>query len=107
MTIRILPTVLLALAAAWSFAAAQPPGPGAPPEAKPGPYDVVFLSKSGPLVIRFAVRADGKPLETAWNDFVDYVFKYADTDGDGVLNREEAEAAPDPTSFGNNLIFFG
>ncbi len=107
----IVSAVLLALAAAWSFAAAQPPGgdakPAAPPDTRPGPQDVVFLSGSGPLVVRFEIRADGKPLQTAWEEFVDYVFKYADTDGDGVLSRAEAEAAPDPASFGNNLFFFG
>jgi Ca2+-binding EF-hand superfamily protein len=111
MKTRILSSVLLALVAAWSLSAAQAPGgaakPGAPAEAKPEPYDVVFLSKSGPLVIRFDIRADGKPLETAWNEFVDYVFKYADTDGDGVLSREEVEAAPDPASFSSNNLLFG
>jgi Ca2+-binding EF-hand superfamily protein len=105
--------VLLALLAAWSLAAAQgdpkQPAPGKPAKGPGagGPYDIVFLSQARPVVVRLDVRVDGKPLQAAWDDFIDYVFKYADTDGDGVLNKEEAEGAPEPSSLNSGAFLFG
>ena len=113
MKARICCPVLLALFAAWSLSAAQPPAATQPgksaAQAAPtgaGPYDVVFLAKGRPLVVRLDVRVDGKPLHAAWEEFIDYVFKYADTNGDGVLSKEEADAAPDPASL-NGLGILG
>jgi Ca2+-binding EF-hand superfamily protein len=63
-----------------------------------GPYDVVLLAKSRPVVVRLDIRVDRKPLHVIWDEFIDYLFKYADVDGDGVLSRQEAESAPDPNS---------
>jgi Ca2+-binding EF-hand superfamily protein len=113
MKTRICCPVLVALLAAWSLAAAQgdpqqpaPPGNSAQAPAA-GPYDVVFLSQARPVVVRLDIRVDGKPLQAAWDDFINYVFKYADTDGDGVLSKEEAEGAPDPASLNSAAFLFG
>jgi Ca2+-binding EF-hand superfamily protein len=114
MKTRICCPVLLALLATWSLAAAQgnpqqptQPGNAANAPAAGGPYDVVFLSQGRPVVVRLDIRVDGKSLQAAWDDFIDYVFKYADTDGDGVLNKEEADGAPEPSSLNSGAFLFG
>ncbi len=99
--------VALTLLGAGFVPAAQPPAPPQEQTAAPGAYDIVFLSESRPLLVRVDVRVDGKPLEKVWGEFIDYLFKYADTDGDGVLSREEAERAPQPSYFSANFLFGG
>ena len=42
---------------------------------------------------------DGRPLQAAWDDFIDHLFTYLDVNGDGVLSKEEFAAdaaAADP-----------
>jgi Ca2+-binding EF-hand superfamily protein len=108
MKTRIFCPALLALLAAWAVSSAQPPaGKAATPPAADGPYDVVFLAKSRPVVVRLDIRVDRKPLPAAWNELIDYLFKYADTNGDGVLSAQEAEAAPDPASLNASGVIFG
>jgi Ca2+-binding EF-hand superfamily protein len=110
MKTRIFCPALLALLAAWALSSAQPPAAkpaqGKSPAAA-GPYDVVFLAGSRPVVVRLDIRVDRKPLQAVWDEFIDYLFKYADTDGDGVLSRAEAEAAPDPSSLTAGALFIG
>jgi Ca2+-binding EF-hand superfamily protein len=43
----------------------------------------------------------------AWDEFIDYTFKYADTNGDGVLSKEEADGAPDPASLSAFAVLGG
>jgi Ca2+-binding EF-hand superfamily protein len=56
--------------------------------------DFVFLGESRPVLIRLYVRADAKPLQAAWDDCIDYLYRYLDVNGDGVLSKDEAERAP-------------
>jgi Ca2+-binding EF-hand superfamily protein len=56
--------------------------------------DFVFLAEARPLLVRLHVTTDGKSLQANWDDFMPYLFKYLDVNGDGVLSKEEAERAP-------------
>lgn len=67
------------------------PGPAA---AERNVQDFVYLSDKGPLLLRFHVILDGKPLVEVWEDFMGKLFAYLDRDGDGVLSKDEASAAP-------------
>jgi Ca2+-binding EF-hand superfamily protein len=80
---------LLLLASGLALAAA-PPSARAPADV----HDLVFLAEARPVLIRFHVRVDGKPVRAAWDDFLKYLFGYLDVDGDGVLSKQEAERVP-------------
>src|SRR5258707_3234718 len=84
----------------------QPPQPlptKTAPAALDDVLDFVFLDDARPLFVRLHVRIDGKPYQEAWMDFIRYLFKYLDTNGDGVLSKEEAERiSPPQTLLGND-----
>ncbi|HEY7311057.1 MAG TPA: EF-hand domain-containing protein [Gemmataceae bacterium] len=64
--------------------------------------DFVFMGEKGPVLIRFHVRIDGKPLVDVWEDFMGKLFAYLDLDGDGVLSKSEAARVPPiPVLFSN------
>jgi Ca2+-binding EF-hand superfamily protein len=67
--------------------AAEPDAPKA--DSERDVQDFVYLGDKAPLLIRFHVWIDGKPLLDVWEDFVGKVFDYADANGDGVLSKEE------------------
>jgi Ca2+-binding EF-hand superfamily protein len=83
---------LTGLAAVVSPAALRP-ARGQRPVAHEG-HDFVFLAESRPLLIRLHVRQDGKPVQAAWDEFIKTLFDHLDIDGDGVLNKSEAERVP-------------
>jgi Ca2+-binding EF-hand superfamily protein len=56
--------------------------------------DFVFLGEARPVLVRMHARFDGKPLDKAAEAFLTHLFKYLDVDGDGALNKEEAERVP-------------
>lgn len=56
--------------------------------------DFVFLAEARPLLVRLHVRVDGKSVPAAWDEFIKHVYAYLDVNGDGVLNKQEAERAP-------------
>ncbi len=56
--------------------------------------DFVFLAESRPILVRLRVRVEGKPLASAWDDFMKYLFTSLDRDGDGVLSEREVGRAP-------------
>jgi Ca2+-binding EF-hand superfamily protein len=93
-------TLALAVAAGlatWCTAGALPPPKSAArPAVDSDVQDVVFLGDSRPVFLRLHVRIDGKPFLTAWNEFVQYTFKKLDTNGDGVLTKDEAERLSPP-----------
>src|SRR5262249_39565490 len=47
-----------------------------------------------PVLIRLHVQIDGKPYQTAWNEFIDSVFASVDKNKDGVLDKDEVERIP-------------
>jgi Ca2+-binding EF-hand superfamily protein len=57
-------------------------------------HDFVFLGEARPVLIRMHVRVDGKPVQTAVDDFMQHLFAYLDRNGDNVLSKEEAARAP-------------
>lgn len=69
--------------------------------------DFVFMGEKGPVLIRFHVQIDGKPLLDVWEDFMGKLFVYLDLDGDGVLNKSEAERVPPISVLFNNGGFGG
>jgi Ca2+-binding EF-hand superfamily protein len=56
--------------------------------------DLVFLGPKRPAVIRFHVAIDGKPFTAAWDAYLAELFKYLDRNGDGFLDKKEAEPVP-------------
>jgi Ca2+-binding EF-hand superfamily protein len=82
-----------ALAACWSAAAGD-----APPKETPKPeretQDVVYFGESRPVLLRLHVTLDGRPLSALWEDCVTKVFKFLDADGNGYLDRGEAQRVP-------------
>jgi Ca2+-binding EF-hand superfamily protein len=69
--------------------------PGAAPGLPAGDaYDLVFLGEARPVLVRLHVRVGGRPVESAWEKFVGEVFAYLDVNGDGVLDKDEAERVP-------------
>jgi Ca2+-binding EF-hand superfamily protein len=68
--------------------------------------DFVYLSDKRPLLMRFHVSLDGKPLVEAWDDFMGKLFAYLDRDGDGVLSKDEASGAPPAQALFNSVPNF-
>jgi Ca2+-binding EF-hand superfamily protein len=89
---------VLVLVPCLALAATQPPAPadGDKPQAqaRDGAQDFVFLGEARPVFIRVHARVDGKPVQAVWDDFMNYLFRYLDVNGDGVLSKEEAARAP-------------
>lgn len=66
----------------------------APPRSQA--QDFVFMAEARPVLIRVHARIDGKPVQQAWKEFMQSLFRQLDTNGDGVLSQNEAERAPSP-----------
>jgi Ca2+-binding EF-hand superfamily protein len=86
---------LLLAALACAAVLAAPPASGAPP-APDGAQDFVYLGDARPILVRMYVEINDRPLQAIWDEFVTGLFKDADTNGDGVLSREEAGRLPPP-----------
>jgi Ca2+-binding EF-hand superfamily protein len=101
---RALPAVAFVLLASWLVAGepAQPARSASKGE-DADVQDFVFLAEARPLLVRLHVRADGKPLPVAWDDFVKHLFAYLDVNGDGVLSKQEAERAPELVERGGGM----
>jgi Ca2+-binding EF-hand superfamily protein len=56
--------------------------------------DFVFVASDRPVLLRLHMRSDGRPYSAAWDDYMKKFFDYFDKNGDGVLNKAEAERAP-------------
>jgi Ca2+-binding EF-hand superfamily protein len=91
----------LAVLAALGLGAASRAGPEkAAPDRDV--QDFVYLGEKGPVLLRFHVQIDSKPLMDVWEKFMNQLFAYLDLDGDGVLNKEEAARVPPVQVLFNN-----
>jgi Ca2+-binding EF-hand superfamily protein len=106
MRARILCLALAGALAGLGLAAADGPKAGDRGPAAGDAHDFVFFGESRPVLVRLHVRIDGKPLQASYDAFIEHLFKYLDSDGDGVLSRQEAERMPPPQMlFSINAIF--
>ena len=73
----------------------SPPQTAAPEPAtvQPG-RDLIVLADTRPVLVRLHVEVDGKPLESAWNDFVGGVFRSLDKNGTGMLDDKTLQRLP-------------
>ena len=85
-----LAVVAIALALGTPVAAAAP-GKG---------QDVLFLGPERPVLIRFHIEVDGRPLHEAHREaterYLKGLFRFLDRDGDGFLSEAEARHVPPP-----------
>jgi Ca2+-binding EF-hand superfamily protein len=95
--------ILFGLALVLSEAPAAAP-PEAPAKVAADVQDVVFLAEARPVLVRLHVRVDDKPVQHAWDGFMKYLFAYLDVNGDGVLDKAEAERAPSVQQIRGGLL---
>jgi Ca2+-binding EF-hand superfamily protein len=74
--------------------AADKPQPRSEVSAADDVQDFVFLGEARPVLVRLHVRVDGRSLQAAWDDCIDYLFRYLDVNRDGALTKDEIERAP-------------
>jgi Ca2+-binding EF-hand superfamily protein len=111
MKARLLPVALaLVVVGVWAALADDKPRAANTAEGEKGAgkdvQDFVLMSDKQPVLVRMHVTIDGKPFQTVWEEFVEYVFKSLDRDGDGVLSKEEAARTP-PAALLFSGGFFG
>jgi Ca2+-binding EF-hand superfamily protein len=56
--------------------------------------DLVYLGETQPVVLRLRLRTGGEPFRAAWDRFLQELFQFLDHDGDGALDKKEAEHIP-------------
>jgi Ca2+-binding EF-hand superfamily protein len=83
------PVLWLALLALCPLA-----GPAAAAEKRRSHRDFVFLSSDRPILIRLHLRASGRPFTEPWEKYTAKLFAYFDSDGNGVLEKKEADRIP-------------
>ena len=69
-----------------AVAAADQPGAEQPAGSR---LDAVCFGPAGPVRLTFHVTVDGRPVDAVWAEAVDALFKFCDTNGDGVLDATE------------------
>jgi Ca2+-binding EF-hand superfamily protein len=104
-TLMVALSGLLLLASLSLIPAAAPPRTWTDAPCDDEIQDAIFLADGGPILLRFRVRIDGKPLRAAWNAFLNDVFEYLDANGDGVVDENEIENLPNMNTLFNNNGF--
>ena len=56
--------------------------------------DCVLLTEARPVLLRIHAQLDGKPVQAAWDGFMEHLFAYLDVNHDGVLDQHEVDRAP-------------
>jgi Ca2+-binding EF-hand superfamily protein len=102
---RFTPLVALAAGlAVWSSAEAFSLKPPPATDAQ----DFVYFGDSRPVLVRMHLHIDGKSYQAAWDAYLKELFKFLDINGDGYLNKEEADRVPWPQLlFDSNTLFQG
>jgi Ca2+-binding EF-hand superfamily protein len=94
--------LLCLIAAGLAATCALSPADALPPaRALPGDgdhVDLIYFAGPQPVLLRLHLSVDGKPLAALWDDCIGKLFAYLDTNGDGVLDREEAQRVPPPAA---------
>jgi Ca2+-binding EF-hand superfamily protein len=86
--------LLVALLAVLALAADQPSA-----QAGADVQDLLLQGGQGPARLRLSFEIDGQPAHVAWETFLDRLFAFYDTNGDGFLDaREAARIFPLPRS---------
>jgi Ca2+-binding EF-hand superfamily protein len=99
--------VLVVIASGTASGTGETPAPSArQPAAERDVQDFVYLGEKQPVLVRFHVQIDGKPLLDVWEDFMVKLFAYLDSNGDGILSKEEASRAPPVQVLFNNVPNF-
>jgi Ca2+-binding EF-hand superfamily protein len=81
----------------------QPANPGPAAILPKDDQDLVYFHPQRPLLLRFHVQVNHQPFQTQWVGAVRELFRYLDTNGDGVLDRQEVAHAPSPRQFQQQL----
>jgi Ca2+-binding EF-hand superfamily protein len=68
---------------------------------------IAYFGDRGPILIELNIHIDGKPLREVHEALMQKLFDYLDRDGDGVLSKSEAAAAPSPATLSNPLSLLG
>jgi Ca2+-binding EF-hand superfamily protein len=87
---------ILAAAALFAVVPLVLPAAAADPPGEADAQDVLLLAEAGPVLLRWHVRIDGRPVAAAWERYLDRLFADLDRDGDGTLSKAEAARAPAP-----------
>jgi Ca2+-binding EF-hand superfamily protein len=56
--------------------------------------DLVFVGSDKPVLLRLHIRNNARPYSAAWEDYMGKLYAYLDKNGDGTLDKAEAERAP-------------
>lgn len=56
---------------------------------------LVFVASDQPVLVRLHLRNNGRPYSAGWDDYLRKLYAHLDRNGDGTLDKAEAERAPD------------
>src|SRR4051794_16145664 len=56
--------------------------------------DLVYFGANRPISFRVHLHLAGRPFRVAWDEFLQDLFHFLDRNGDGFLDKSEAESAP-------------
>lgn len=56
--------------------------------------DFVFAANDRPVLLRLHLRNGNRPYTAGWDDYLKKFYDYFDRNGDGILDKAEAERAP-------------
>jgi Ca2+-binding EF-hand superfamily protein len=96
-----------ALFAGLGLLALTTPGQVVAADSDRGGQKIVYFGDRGPILIELNIHIDGKPLRDVHEALMQKLFDYLDRDGDGVLSKSEAAAAPSPATLSNPLSLLG
>jgi Ca2+-binding EF-hand superfamily protein len=96
--------VPLSLAPLLTGAGDPPPRPAAVVAVPGDTQDLVYFHESRPYLIRLHLQEQGRPYQAAWSNYIDNLFTFLDWDGDGALNKEELEHAPNAQQLIQELL---